>query len=218
MSGLPGRRERRQLCDDRLGRRLCRYEAWRLYVWQDSERRLSTRIDLVNRAENHLRSGEYLSGGSHCTAARHRFCPVLRGALLRHMPGGAILDFRSNKAVRAFVNGRISPATARLTGHARPCDMDQGKTVDPDVDADVGRADGYAAAYARYFKSLTAPRPEIDDTRPALVWRLSRGAACMVSGRRRRPPRLRGSRRTAIDVITLAEKIGRFACVGGGYI
>ena len=66
-------------------------------------------IDLVNRAEKRLRSGRRNISPAARTApaARHTdLAPVLRGALLRHMPGGAILDFRSNKAVRAFVNGR----------------------------------------------------------------------------------------------------------------
>ena len=175
-------------------------------------------IDLVNRAENRLRSGRrnIFPAARTTPAARHTdLAPVLRGALLRHMPGGAILDFRSNKAVRAFVNGR----DLSRYGQAGPVTPDhviwtKAKPLILDIDADVGRAvDGYAAAYAGHFKKLNGRRgPKMTMRDPAPRVALVPRSGLYGIGETARSAAIAADlAETAIDVITLAEKIGRFA-------
>ena len=174
-------------------------------------------IDLVNRAENHLRSGRRIifPAARAAPVARHTdFAPVLRGALLRHMPGGAILDFRSNKAVRAFVNGR----DLSRYGQAGPVTPDhviwtKAKPLILDIDADVGQAvDGYAAAYARHFKKFNGRRgPKMTMRDPAPRVALVPGSGLYGIGETAPSAAIAADlAETAIDVITLAEKIGRF--------
>ena len=122
------------------------------------------------------------------------------------------MDFRSNKAVRAFVNGR----DLSRYGQAGPVTPDhviwtKAKPLILDIDADVGQAvDGYAAAYARHLKNLTGAAPKMTMRDPAPRVALVPGSGCGIGETAPSAAIAADLAETAIDVITLAEKIGRF--------
>ncbi|MAI10351.1 MAG: hypothetical protein CBD27_05220, partial [Rhodospirillaceae bacterium TMED167] len=176
-------------------------------------------INLVSRAENRLRSGRkkniFPAARITLGARQTDVAPVLRGALYRHMPGGAILDFRSNKAVQAFVNGRD---LARY-GQAGPVTPDhviwtKAKPVVLNPDDDVGRAvDDYVTAYARQFQKSNGRRgPKMTMRDPAPRVALVPGSGLYGIGETAWSAAIAADlAETAIDVIASAERIGRFA-------
>ena len=175
-------------------------------------------IDLVSRAENRLKSGRknvFPAARNTAGARPTNLASVLRGALWCHMPGGVILDFRSNKAVRAFVNGRDLPRYSQA-GPVTPDHViwTKAKPVILNPDGDVRKAvDSYAAGYARHFQKMSGRRGQKMTMRdPAPRVALVPGSGLYGIGETARSAAIAADLgETAIDVIASAERIGRFA-------
>jgi len=178
----------------------------------------SRMIKLVSLAEQRLSKGRktvFPAAKLDASLKQAEIAPALRGALAKHMRNGAILDFRTSKLVRAFVDGkdlnRYSQAGPVTPDHviwtkAKPL------ILRPGIDA--GKAvDRYAAAYSRFFGTLNGRRgPAMDmrDSAPRVA--LVPGLGLFGIGETARAAAIAADlAETNIDVISSAERIGRFA-------
>ncbi len=182
-------------------------------------------IRLVSLAEQRLGKGRktvFPSGKPASGTRQTEVAPVLRGAVTRHMETSAILDFRTSKAIRAYVDGkdlaRYSQAGPVTPDHviwtkAKPLILKPG--------ADIGKAvSQYAAAYERTFEKLNGCRgPAMEMRDPAPRVALVPGLGLFGIGETaRRAAIVANLAKTAVEVITSAERIGRFAPASAGDI